>query len=360
MSTPTPHQPRYAVRIPADVDREDTVLARLTARQLLILSVTGVVLYALWIMARPFLPLAVFLVAALPVAGAAAALALGRRDGLSLDRLLIAAVRQRMAPRHQVTAPEGIHPPPDWLARYATAPEDGSPTGTHAVPLDLPARGITDTGVIDLGPDGLAAIGVCGTVNFALQTATEQEALIGAFGRYLHSLTAPVQILVRAERLDLSAQVTELHESAPTLPHPALAAAALEHADYLMALADRVDLLRRQVLLVLREPVLTRQDAPGQGVHLPTTHRTRRPSATDATRRAAEARLVRRLTEAVELLGPIGITVTPLDAGQATAALAAACDPDSPLRPSSALAGADAVITADTSPYEDIDARRSP
>jgi hypothetical protein len=62
-------------------------------------------------------------------------------------------------------------------------------------------------------------------------------------------------------------------------------------------------------------------------------------------RRAAEARLVRRLGEAIELLAPAGIVVTSLDAGQATAVLASACNPDTFLPPSAALAGADEVIT---------------
>ncbi|MFJ8927604.1 PrgI family protein [Streptomyces sp. NPDC102364] len=367
MSAPAPH-PRYAVRIPADVDREDTVLAQLTARQLLLLSVTGVVLYGLWTVSHPFVPAAVFLVVALPVAGATAVLALGHRDGLSLDRLCLAAIRQRTTPRHQIAAPEGIHPPPTWLARYATTPDGRKPTDSAAVPLQLPARDVTDTGVIDLGPDGLAVIGVCGTVNFALRTATEQESLVGVFGRYLHSLKAPVQILVRAERLDLNAQIAELYECAPTLPHPALEAAAREHADYLVALADRVDLLRRQVLLVLREPLLSHSSNPAQGdgagprtlTGFARRRHSRQTSASAATRRAAEARLTRRLTEAVELLGPIGITVTPLDAGEATAVLSAACNPDGLLRPSSEIAGADEVITATTGPYEDHEGREPP
>jgi len=59
---------------------------------------------------------------------------------------------------------------------------------------------------------GLAVIATCSTVNFALRTPGEQEALVAGFGRYLHSLTAPVQILVRTERLDLSGQIAECIE----------------------------------------------------------------------------------------------------------------------------------------------------
>jgi hypothetical protein len=199
-------------------------------------------------------------------------------------------------------------------------------------------------------------------VNFALRTPSEQEALVASFGRYLHSLTAPVQILVRTERLDLSGQITELLARAGGLPHPALEAAAMEHADYLTQLGEQTDLLRRQVLLVLREPTgATAVPTDGLGGPSPMAvlsalaRGTRRANTTTGgvsagVRRAAESRLVRRLGEAVELLAPAGIAVTALDAGQATAVLASACNPDTFLPPSAEMAGADEVITTTGGP----------
>lgn len=233
------------VRIPADVDMTDRVIGPLTARQLAILAVTGLLLYATWSATRTFVPVPVFLALAIPVGASAAILALGQRDGILLDRMLLAAIRQRLAPRHQVAAPEGVRPAPEWLTARTTAttsrsggkkaakgqapvPEQVSPSA-----LRLPAEAVTDAGVVDLGADGLAVVAVASTVNFALRTPTEQEALVASFGRYLHSLTAPVQVLVRAERLDLSGQISELRARAGGLPHPALEAAAMEHADYL-------------------------------------------------------------------------------------------------------------------------------
>ena len=356
-----------AVRIPADVDLHDRVLGPLTARQLAILAVAGLLLYAAWSGTRALLPIPVFLALAIPVGAGAVILALGQRDGISMDRMLLAAIRQRTAPRHRVAAPEGVQPAPDWLTRRTTSTA-GRPRrrGATAVPepvspaaLRLPAEAVTETGVVDLGPDGLAVVAVASTVNFALRTPAEQEALVASFGRYLHSLTAPVQVLVRTERLDLSGQIAELRERAGGLPHPALEAAALEHADYLAQLGEQTDLLRRQVLLVLREPVGGAAAAaptdglggPGPLAVLASLTRGRRRAtaaaggASAGVRRAAEARLVRRLGEAIELLAPAGIVVTALDAGQATAVLASACNPDTFLPPSAALAGADEVIT---------------
>lgn len=360
------------VRIPADVDREDRVIGPLTARQLLILAVTGIVLYGAYTLTREFVPLVAFLIVAIPIGVTAAFLALGQRDGIPLDRLVLAALRQRLSPQHRVAAPEGIRPVPEWLGSQVANTSstgrakrkesaDAAASAVSPAALRLPAEAVTDTGVIDLGRDGVAVVAVCSTINFGLRTPAEQESLVASFGRYLHSLTAPVQVLVRAERLDLSGQIAELREQAGGLPHPALERAAREHAEYLDQLGRATDLLRRQVLLILREPLLTTGPADGLGGASPlaalTAKRRAAKQATlvdDATRRAAEARLVRRLGEAVELLSPSGIVVTPLDAGQATAVLAAACNPDSVIPPNSGLAGSDEVIT--TAPDEGWDA----
>jgi hypothetical protein len=358
------------IRIPADVDQPDRLIAGLTARQLALLGATGVLLYAAWWATRTVLPVAVFLVAAVPIGVSAVILALGHRDGLPLDRLVLAALRQRVTPRHRVAAPEGMRPVPAWLTVHASGRGGSAATGISPAPLRLPAHAVhtsttvgPDTGVVDLGDDGLAVLAAASTVNFALRTPGEQEALVAGFGRYLHALSAPVQILIRTERLDLTGHIHQLREYAAALPHPALEAAACEHAAYLAALAGENDLLRRQVLLVLREPLRSAaptptglSPTPALGRLLAAARHRRRDHRTDgqpdqASRRAAEARLIRRLTDAVDLLTAAGIVLTPLDAGQATAVLASACNPDTLLPTATGLAGADEVITtnADTS-----------
>jgi hypothetical protein len=74
------------------------------------------------------------------------------------------------------------------------------------------------------------------------------------FGRWLNSLRSPVQIVIRAQRVDLSGMAARVREAAPALPHPALEAAALDHAGFLGQLAAGQDLLARQVLIAVREP----------------------------------------------------------------------------------------------------------
>jgi PrgI family protein len=297
------------VRIPADVDQPDRILAGLTARQLAILALAGLPTVLLFLAASPPLPLPVAAALAAPPLLVGTALALGRRDGIALDRLVLAALVQWLGPRRLVPAPGRLAPPLPWHASAATGQ-------VRVVPLRLPARDLATDGIIDLGAQGAALVCVASTVNFALRTPAEQQALTGAFARALHAVTAPVQVLVRVERADLAAHLDQLDQDARRLPHSALEAAAREHARFLGELAARRDVARRQTLLVLREPA---------------------PAAT-----AAPA-LRRRADELAGLLGACGITLTPLDGPKAATVLARACDPEAP-RPPGGLAAPGEII----------------
>jgi hypothetical protein len=290
------------VPIPADVEMPDKILAGLTARQVAIAAVAAVIIWAAFEATRHVMPLPAFAALAAPVGLAATALVIGERDGLSLDRLLAAAWRQARSPRRLVTAPEGIPAPPAWAA----PPGPPFPAPAPLAPL---WRHIAADGVIGLGAGGAAAVAAVSTVNFALRSSAEQDALTGAYGRWLNSLTGPVQVVIRAGRADLSAAVSALREAAPALPHPALEHAALEHASFLAGLADERDVLTRQVLLVIREP----------------SHGTARPGGGTAAARAAQ-----RVGETARLLAAADLQVSVLDGGQVTALLAACADPAAP------------------------------
>lgn len=335
-----PQQGPRPVRIPADVERDDPILAGLAVRQLIILTAVAAALYGGWLALQTRVTPLAYVGVALPVLAVTLVVVVARRDGISLDRWLTAAVRQRLAPRLHVNAPEGTGPAPEWITAQAATHDHGRFAQTaEAIGVAQVGGAAGDRpGVVDLGADGCAVVAAASTVNLALRTPSEQEMLVAAFGRYLHSLTGPTQILVRTSRLDLTGQITALRERAPGLPHPALRAAAAEHADYLAELAETTDLLCRQVLLVLREP--TRPSDPG--------NRSRR-GRLDSAGNSADgmvARLVRRAEEAAALLHPAGITVTALDADQASAVLAAACNPDSRIRPGAVLAPSGTTITS--------------
>ncbi|KAA9375181.1 PrgI family protein [Microbispora cellulosiformans] len=300
------------VRIPADVDQEDRIVGGFTARQVAILGGSAGLLYAAYMLLGEHVPLVMYGVGALPIALTGILLAVGRRDGVSLDRYVLAALRHQRSRKDLVSASESIPSDPAWIAARSVP---------RPAPLHLPARGVADDGLIDLGPDGVAALAEVSTVSFALRTPDEQDALVSGFGRWLNSLSGPVQILIRAAPVDLSEAINSLVDNARALSHPALTAAAHEHAAFLTGLSVRHDLLRRQVLLIVREPCA---EAGG--------------------RDAASARALRRLEEAARLLAGCGLTVRPLDAPATRALLASCFDPAGPLLSTDQLATPGEVI----------------
>ncbi|MET8147845.1 PrgI family protein [Actinoplanes sp. NPDC049668] len=293
--------------MPADVDAPDKVAYGLTFRQLAILAVAAVIFYGAWRGLQDRVPVPVLLGAAVIGGGLVFGIAGGRRDGLSLDVWLLAAVRHSRTPRALSTT-DTTAKIPDWVEAPAARV-------MLPAPLKLPADAISDDGEISLG-GGTAAMVAATTVNLALRTSDEQTALIDAFGRWLNSLSTPTQIVVSAQPVDLHSHARTLAAAAEQLPHPALAEAAADHAKFLDDLAERRDPLRRQVLIVARTSTGER------GEH--------------AARRRADG--------TVRALSGLGVTTRVLDGHAATAALAAAADPYRPPRPGG-LAAPDTVIT---------------
>ncbi|GAA3387938.1 PrgI family protein [Cryptosporangium minutisporangium] len=290
MRTDPDEAPR--ARVPADVDTPDKIVYGLTARQLAILAVAAVAGYGLLRGLGGLLPQPVLLALLIPLAGVAIVLALGRRDGLSMDAWLLAAVQHVRDPKRLAPAAGRSAPVPDW------APET-SPSLPRVPTLRLPADAISNAGVIDTGAGTVALVG-CTTVNIGLRTGTEQAALLGAYGRWLNSLTCPVQIVVSTQRVDLSGHAHRIAQTAQTIANPALAEAAEDYAAFLDELAARRDPLWRTVTIAVT-------DTAGRD--------------TDVLRRAEHT---------ASALTALGAQTAVLDGERAVAVLTCAADPYTP------------------------------
>jgi PrgI family protein len=306
--------PPMRARVPSDVERKDSILFGFTFRQLVILTVTGLILYAAWTALAKVVPPVEFLIGALPIGGAAFFLAVGRRDGIPLDGWIGHALRHRRAPHRLIPTDEPVTPAPAWV---------GVAEGTRLplpAPLRLPAKGVTGEGLVDLGPDGTTALATASTVAFGLRTPGEQNSLVGGFGRWLNSLDAPVQILVRAQRVDLTVLADRIHAHARGLPHPALEEAALSHAGFLDDLAAGRELLHRQVTIAVRD-----QRGPGYTLH--------------------------RATEAVRALAGCEVTAGVLDPAAVATRVAECLDPTAPPAPAGLVAPTAVIHTARKEAY---------
>lgn len=281
------------VRLPADIELEDRLAFGLTARQLSLLGATALLAYGVFVLAASAFPVPLAAAAAAPLALAGTLLAFGRRDGLSADRLALAATRFLARPRRRVLAPEGI-PAPAWRA----------PKRPALAPLDLPVRAVLRSGLVEIEGEGFCLLARASSTSFALRSEEEQAALVEAFGRFLNSLSDPIEIIVRSEPVELAVRAAELERAAAQLADPALRRAALGHAQFLAELDAAEEVCRREILVVLRSSVRDRQ--------------------------AARAALERRAAEAIELLRAAGVELRIVPGEDAGALLARALDPPGP------------------------------
>jgi hypothetical protein len=269
--------------VPANVAEPDRIALGLTFRQLGIIGGTGLAGFGCYHTYGPLLPPVAWIVAGIVVFAVAVVVAVGRRDGLPLDAWLRHGFALSRSPR---TLAPG-QPRASSVAVVAGTPK-------VPAPLRSPVTSISAAGV--LTSEGTAKVLIaCGSTNIHLRTGREQAALLDGFGRFLNSLTGPAQLLVAAQRHDLTGHAQATADFAPRLPHPALQAAADDYAGFLLDLDAERDPLRRQVLAVLT------------GEH-----------AADTAARA---------------LSGLGVAATALDGPAVVSALAAAVDPFTPAMP---------------------------
>ena len=266
--------------VPANVSEPDRIAFGLTFRQLGIIGGVSLAGFGVYRAAGDLLPPVAWIVAGIIVFAVAVVVALGRRDGLPLDVWLRHGVALSRSPR--TLAPGGARA----SAVAAVADKPAVPA-----PLRSPVTAVSPAGVLTCEGTHRVVI-ACGTTNIHLRTGGEQGALLDGFGRFLNSLTGPAQIVVAAQRHDLTAHAQAIVDHAPRLPHPALQAAAGGYADFLLDLDSERDPLRRQVLAVVT------------GEHTADT--------------------------AVRALSSLGVEATALDGPAVASALARAVDPFCP------------------------------
>ncbi|MFI7077163.1 PrgI family protein [Micromonospora sp. NPDC049903] len=225
--------------VPANVNEPDRIAFGLTFRQLGIIGGAGLVGFGIYRTLGHLLPPVAWIVVGVLVFAVAVVVALGRRDGLPLDVWLRHGFALSRSPR--TLAPGGAR-------ASSVAVVAGKPS--VPAPLRSPVTAVSPAGVLTCEGTQRVVI-ACGTTNIHLRTGSEQGALLDGFGRFLNSLTRPAQIVVAAQRHDLTAHAHAIADHAPRLPHPALQGAADDHAQFLLDLDSERDPLRRQVLTVV-------------------------------------------------------------------------------------------------------------
>ena len=106
-------------------------------------------------------------------------------------------------------------------------------------------------GVVVLKNNGLRAILLCSSVNFALKSTEAQDALVYKYREFLNSLDFPIQIMVASRRFDIGPYVQVLQFREKEQENELLRIQTAEYIDFIKGLTEMANIMTESFYLVV-------------------------------------------------------------------------------------------------------------
>lgn len=106
-------------------------------------------------------------------------------------------------------------------------------------------------GTIILKDGGLRSILMASSVNFALKSEDEQNAIVGAFQTFLNTLDFPVQILVHSRELDIRPYLTLLESKSELQNSDLMRLQLREYIRFVEQFVDQTSVMRKHFYVVV-------------------------------------------------------------------------------------------------------------
>lgn len=119
-----------------------------------------------------------------------------------------------------------------------------------SVQQHLPIKDIKE-GIILLKDGGTLAVLACSSVNFALKSNEEQEALIMQFRNFLNSLDFSLQILIASRKYNLTPYLAALSQKQKEQTEELLQIQAQEYIDFIKTISANVNIVTESFYVVI-------------------------------------------------------------------------------------------------------------
>lgn len=130
-------------------------------------------------------------------------------------------------------------------SKKLTKPKPGPSTERY---LDIAE--IRDDMVL-LNDGTVRAVLLVSSINFALKSSEEQEAIIQAYMTFLNSLEYPIQIVIHSRRMNIDAYMNRLIERERTVENDLLRAQINDYRSFVMELVDLGQIMQKMFYLVV-------------------------------------------------------------------------------------------------------------
>ncbi|OGY41782.1 MAG: hypothetical protein A2Y82_02835, partial [Candidatus Buchananbacteria bacterium RBG_13_36_9] len=97
----------------------------------------------------------------------------------------------------------------------------------------------------------LRAVVLCSSLNFALKSEEEQNALIYGYIEFLNSMDHPLQIIVQSRKLDIEGYIRRLQEAQRTQTNELLKIQIISYIDYINELIEIGEIMTKRFFIVI-------------------------------------------------------------------------------------------------------------
>ncbi len=178
--------------------------------------------------------------------------------------------------------------------------------------LLVPIREIRE-GVVVLKNGALRAVLLVSSINFALKSYEEQEAIISRFQEFLNSLDFSLQIVVQSHKLDIRPYLSKLEKAAKVQESELLRMQTMEYHDFIKELVESTNIMNKTFYVVVSYSVGEGAQKKGFLSLLKETTLTGNTKLTDQRFHQLKAQLWQRVDHIAAGLSAMGIRAVPLN-----------------------------------------------
>lgn len=114
----------------------------------------------------------------------------------------------------------------------------------------LPIKEIKE-GVVLMNDNSLRAVVIVSSLNFALKSEQEKDAIISSFQGFLNSLNFPIQIVDTSKKLDLSQYLGRLKKMVEEQTNPLLKIQTQEYINFIEKLLEESNIMEKRYYVVV-------------------------------------------------------------------------------------------------------------
>ncbi len=106
-------------------------------------------------------------------------------------------------------------------------------------------------GVVILKDGSLRSVLLVSSINFALKSVDEQNAIVQAYMQFLNSIDFPIQVIIQSRKMNIDAYLRQLSDSEKTLENELLTRQIRDYREFIKQLVKLGDIMQKRFFIVV-------------------------------------------------------------------------------------------------------------